>query len=113
MLTALIERPRRLVYLSSSMHRGGTSSLRDIDWSERRWNRSQAYSDSKLYLTALASATCGITKTSNDAKSKRPTPICSSRCPCRANVFTSHCLSRDVRELLIRVVGDLQNERSD
>ena len=56
MLTALIERPRRLVYLSSSMHRGGTSSLRDIDWSERRWNASQAYSDSKLYLTALAFA---------------------------------------------------------
>ena len=56
MLTALIERPRRLVYLSSSMHRGGTSSLRDIDWNERRWNSSQAYSDSKLYLTALAFA---------------------------------------------------------
>lgn len=54
LLTALIEHPRRLVYLSSSMHRGGTSSLRDIDWSERRWNSSQAYSDSKLYLTALA-----------------------------------------------------------
>jgi NAD(P)-dependent dehydrogenase (short-subunit alcohol dehydrogenase family) len=36
------------------MHRGGTSSLRDIDWSERRWNSSQAYSDSKLYLTTLA-----------------------------------------------------------
>jgi len=55
-LTALIERPRRLVYLSSGMHRGGTSSLRDIDWSERRWNSSQAYSDSKLFLTALAFA---------------------------------------------------------
>ena len=55
-LTALIERPRRLVYLSSSMHRGGTSSLRDISWRERRWNSSQAYSDSKLYLTALAFA---------------------------------------------------------
>jgi NAD(P)-dependent dehydrogenase (short-subunit alcohol dehydrogenase family) len=55
-LTALIERPRRIVYLSSSMHRGGTSSLRDIDWRQRRWNSSQAYSDSKLYLTALAFA---------------------------------------------------------
>jgi NAD(P)-dependent dehydrogenase (short-subunit alcohol dehydrogenase family) len=55
-LTALIERPRRLVYLSSGMHRGGASSLRDIDWSERRWNSSQAYSDSKLYLTTLAFA---------------------------------------------------------
>ena len=56
MLTALIDRPHRLVYLSSSMHRSGTSSLRDIDWRERRWNSSQAYSDSKLYLTALAFA---------------------------------------------------------
>jgi NAD(P)-dependent dehydrogenase (short-subunit alcohol dehydrogenase family) len=56
MLTALTERPPRLVYLSSGMHRGGTSSLRDINWSERRWNSSQAYSDSKLYLTALAFA---------------------------------------------------------
>ena len=56
MLTALIERPRRLVYLSSDMHRSGTSSLRDINWSERRWNSNQAYSDSKLYLTTLAFA---------------------------------------------------------
>jgi NAD(P)-dependent dehydrogenase (short-subunit alcohol dehydrogenase family) len=53
-LTALIERPRRLVYLSSGMHRGGALSLHDIDWIERRWNASQAYSDSKLYVTTLA-----------------------------------------------------------
>src|SRR3982751_3155288 len=56
MLTALIERPRRLVYLSSGMHRSGGASLRDVDWLERRWNASQAYSDSKLYVTALAFA---------------------------------------------------------
>ena len=55
-LTALMERPRRLVYLSSGMHRDGSRSLRDIEWRERRWNSSQAYSDSKLYLTALAFA---------------------------------------------------------
>jgi NAD(P)-dependent dehydrogenase (short-subunit alcohol dehydrogenase family) len=55
-LTALIERPRRLVYLSSGMHRGGTGALRDIDWLERRWNAMQAYSESKLYVTALALA---------------------------------------------------------
>lgn len=52
-LTALIERPGRLVYLSSGMHRGG-GSLRDIDWQERPWNPSQAYSESKLYVAALA-----------------------------------------------------------
>jgi len=56
MLTALIERPNRLIYLSSGMHRGGDASLRDIDWTARRWNSSQAYSDSKLYVTALAFA---------------------------------------------------------
>jgi NAD(P)-dependent dehydrogenase (short-subunit alcohol dehydrogenase family) len=56
LLTALIERPDRLVYLSSSMHRGGTGSVRDIDWVERRWDASRAYSDSKLYVTALAFA---------------------------------------------------------
>jgi NAD(P)-dependent dehydrogenase (short-subunit alcohol dehydrogenase family) len=56
MLTVLIERPRRLVYLSSGMHRGGAASLHDIDWVKRRWNSSQAYSDSKLCVTALAFA---------------------------------------------------------
>ena len=56
MLTALIERPQRLIYLSSSMHRGGEASVRDIDWQERRWDTNQAYSDSKLFVTALAMA---------------------------------------------------------
>jgi NAD(P)-dependent dehydrogenase (short-subunit alcohol dehydrogenase family) len=56
MLTQLIERPDRLVYLSSSMHYGGEASLRDVDWTERRWDTNQAYSDSKLFITALAIA---------------------------------------------------------
>jgi NAD(P)-dependent dehydrogenase (short-subunit alcohol dehydrogenase family) len=56
LLTALIERPARLVYLSSGMHRGGTPSVDDLDWNRRRWNGSQAYSDSKLYDTVLAFA---------------------------------------------------------
>lgn len=55
-LTASIDRPNRLVYLSSGMHRGGGSSLRDIDWAERRWDSTTAYSESKLYLTAFALA---------------------------------------------------------
>lgn len=55
-LTALIQRPKRLVYLSSGMHRGANGSLRDVDWRERRWDPSAAYSESKLYLTALALA---------------------------------------------------------
>jgi NAD(P)-dependent dehydrogenase (short-subunit alcohol dehydrogenase family) len=56
LLTALIDRPSRLVYMSSGMHRGGDASLRDIDWTERRWNGVQAYHDSKLFITALAFA---------------------------------------------------------
>ena len=56
LLTRLIERPDRLVYLSSSMHRGGEGPLDDIDWSERRWDTNRAYSESKLYITALAFA---------------------------------------------------------
>ena len=54
MLTALIERPGRLIYLSSGMHLGASASLRDIDWRERRWDAGDAYSESKLYLTAFA-----------------------------------------------------------
>jgi NAD(P)-dependent dehydrogenase (short-subunit alcohol dehydrogenase family) len=54
LLTAEIERPARLVYVSSGMHRGGDPSLHDLDWAARRWNGEQAYSDSKLFLTALA-----------------------------------------------------------
>lgn len=56
MLTALIERPGRLIYLSSGMHRSGEASLRDFDWIERRWNSTQAYCDSKLCVAALAFA---------------------------------------------------------
>lgn len=56
MLTALIERPDRLIYLSSGMHRGGEGSLRDIDWVERRWDATRAYSESKLCVTAVALA---------------------------------------------------------
>src|SRR5689334_13831146 len=51
MLTALIERPARLIYLSSGMHRSGTGALRDIDWLSRRWEPSRAYSESKLCVT--------------------------------------------------------------
>ena len=56
MLTALIGRPDRLVYLSSGMHHGGAGSLRDIDWTQRQWDGAQAYSESKLHLVALALA---------------------------------------------------------
>lgn len=53
-LTALIERPPRLIYLSSGMHRGGRASLDRMDWSGSR--ASGSYSDSKLFVTTLMAA---------------------------------------------------------
>ncbi|HEY0251465.1 MAG TPA: SDR family NAD(P)-dependent oxidoreductase, partial [Kofleriaceae bacterium] len=55
-LTALIERPARLIYLSSGLHRQGMPSLDDPQWRSRRWNGMQAYSDSKLFDVVLAFA---------------------------------------------------------
>ena len=54
LLTALIERPQRLVYLSSDMHEGGRPTVAGLDWSGRRATAS--YSDSKLLVTTLAMA---------------------------------------------------------
>jgi NAD(P)-dependent dehydrogenase (short-subunit alcohol dehydrogenase family) len=56
LLTALIERPDRLVYLSSGLHRGGEGSLDDLDWTRRRWDSARAYAESKLHVAALAFA---------------------------------------------------------
>jgi NAD(P)-dependent dehydrogenase (short-subunit alcohol dehydrogenase family) len=56
LLTALIERPFRLVYLSSGLHRGGEGSLPDLDWVDRRWDTGRAYAESKLQVVALAFA---------------------------------------------------------
>jgi NAD(P)-dependent dehydrogenase (short-subunit alcohol dehydrogenase family) len=53
-LTARITRPDRMIYLSSGMHMGGNPSLDDPQWTGRRWNGSQAYSDSKLFDVLLA-----------------------------------------------------------
>ena len=53
-LTALIERPQRLIYLSSDMHERGSDNLDDPQWESRRWDGSQAYADTKLYDVALA-----------------------------------------------------------
>ena len=55
-LTALIEKPKRLVYLSSGLHRNGDLSLKDLAWENRPWQGQQAYSDSKLHDVLLAFA---------------------------------------------------------
>jgi NAD(P)-dependent dehydrogenase (short-subunit alcohol dehydrogenase family) len=55
-LTALIERPRRLVYLSSGMHERANANLDDILWRKRKWDGSSAYAESKLHDVLLAFA---------------------------------------------------------
>jgi len=55
-LTALIEAPCRLVYLSSAMHRSGDPDLSDINWLARAWDPRQAYADSKLFCAMLGFA---------------------------------------------------------
>ena len=54
MLTALMDRPDRLIYLGSGRHRAGAGSLRDLDWTGRSWTAARAYAESKLHVTALA-----------------------------------------------------------
>ncbi|HEX8505605.1 MAG TPA: SDR family NAD(P)-dependent oxidoreductase, partial [Hymenobacter sp.] len=55
-LTCLIERPARLVYLSSGLHGSGDPSLEDLAWDSRPWSGFQAYADSKLHDVLLAFA---------------------------------------------------------
>ncbi|PZF13448.1 short-chain dehydrogenase [Curtobacterium sp. MCPF17_011] len=53
LLTALLPDVRRHVVLSSGMHRGGSASLDRIDW---HTSTGSSYSDSKLFVTAIAAA---------------------------------------------------------
>jgi NAD(P)-dependent dehydrogenase (short-subunit alcohol dehydrogenase family) len=55
-LTALIERPKRLVYLSSGMHEHADAHIDDVLWRKRQWDGSTAYAESKLYDVMLAFA---------------------------------------------------------
>jgi NAD(P)-dependent dehydrogenase (short-subunit alcohol dehydrogenase family) len=55
-LTALIQRPKRLVYISSGLHKSGDASLKDLAWEQRPWQAHQAYADSKLHDVLLAFA---------------------------------------------------------
>ena len=55
-LTALIEKPKRLVTLSSGLHRGASANLDDLAWKKRPWRAAEAYSESKLHDVLLAFA---------------------------------------------------------
>jgi NAD(P)-dependent dehydrogenase (short-subunit alcohol dehydrogenase family) len=55
-LTALIRRPKRLIYLSSGLHENGDPSLKDLTWEKRPWRGQQAYADTKFHDVLLAFA---------------------------------------------------------
>ena len=72
-LTALMRKPGRLLYLSSGMHASGNPNL-DLDdpqWSRRPWNGSQAYADTKLHDVLLA---FGVARRWPDVLSNAVTP---------------------------------------
>ena len=53
-LTCLMDKPKRLLYLSSGLHYSGSGDFKDITWSKRSWSSGQAYNDSKLHDVMLA-----------------------------------------------------------
>lgn len=55
MLTCLIEKPKRLIYLSSNMHQGGRVNLENLQKKQR-----VSYFDSKLYILMLCKAVARI-----------------------------------------------------
>jgi len=55
-LTALIEKPGRLIYMSSGLHREADTSLNDVTWRQRRWKGLSAYCESKFHDILLAFA---------------------------------------------------------
>jgi NAD(P)-dependent dehydrogenase (short-subunit alcohol dehydrogenase family) len=55
-LTALIERPDRLVYVSSGTHHGVRRGMDDLLWTKRAWSGFSAYAESKLCGVLLAFA---------------------------------------------------------
>src|SRR6202171_4935483 len=60
LLTALIEGPHRLIYLTSGLHLSGDPDLGDLQLRRRRWSGSQAYASSKLFDVVLAFAVARI-----------------------------------------------------
>jgi NAD(P)-dependent dehydrogenase (short-subunit alcohol dehydrogenase family) len=56
LLTCLVPRPHRLVYLTSGLEANGVADLADLHFERKRWDGSQAYCDSKLHDVMLAFA---------------------------------------------------------
>ena len=70
-LTALIERPDRLVYVSSGTHHGVRPRMDDLLWTKRAWSGFSAYAESKLCDVLLA---CAVARRWKDVKSNALEP---------------------------------------
>lgn len=53
-LTAMMERPERIIFVSSSYHQGADIDIDDITWKQRPWSGYEAYATSKFYDALLA-----------------------------------------------------------
>jgi len=60
LLTALMKRPDRLIYLSSSMHMGVKPARLAAFWRHGRWTGRISYSQTKFLVTAFAFATARL-----------------------------------------------------
>jgi NAD(P)-dependent dehydrogenase (short-subunit alcohol dehydrogenase family) len=56
LLTCLMPRPQRLIYLTSGLEANGVADLADLHFERKPWHGFQAYSDSKLHDVLLAFA---------------------------------------------------------
>ena len=55
-LTCLMKKPRRLVYMTSGLHSSGDPSLQDLAWKSRPWSGFNAYADTKFQDVLLSNA---------------------------------------------------------
>lgn len=56
-LTSLMTKPKRVIYVSSGLHDNGDQSLKDVAWQDRpKINGFQAYSDTKLHNAMFSAA---------------------------------------------------------
>ncbi|KAF2430235.1 NAD(P)-binding protein [Tothia fuscella] len=55
-LSCMVHRPKRLVFVSSSLHTGGDATISDLEWATRAWRDYQAYADTKLHNILLSKA---------------------------------------------------------
>src|SRR5947209_4567391 len=67
-LTAVIERPKRLVYVSSGMHRGVHPRMDDLLWTKRSWRARQLTPKASCTMYCWHLRSLAVGKTSNPTR---------------------------------------------